>query len=112
MRPSPDRSWVRRTDVALKPDPARVVARLFLPGQELGANSHARAGAVLDRVLALTDEQVEHELATVRREFGWRHRDLAARWSENAALVEHRLDHSGWLAADRRTILVEFFLVY
>ena len=41
----------------LRPDPRRVLAKLFLPGQET-IQPASRAGSVLDRVLALSDAAV------------------------------------------------------
>ena len=55
----PTRPLVRRTPHVLRPDPARVVTKIFLPGQELAASARSRSTAVLDRVLALSEEEVE-----------------------------------------------------
>jgi predicted GH43/DUF377 family glycosyl hydrolase len=86
-----DRSWVRRTEVALAPDPTRVVARLFLPGQELAMAGESRSTTLLGRVLALTDAEVSAELARLTETYAHRHRDLESTWSEHLALVAHEL---------------------
>jgi predicted GH43/DUF377 family glycosyl hydrolase len=54
-------SLARRTSAELRPDPSRVVARLFLPGEEPHV-ARSRVGAIADRVLAL-DEPTVIELA-------------------------------------------------
>ena len=47
-----------RLPVRLCPDSRRVVARLFLPGQEIMGNGESRAAGVIERILALSDEEV------------------------------------------------------
>jgi predicted GH43/DUF377 family glycosyl hydrolase len=106
---APDRSWVERTDVLLRADPARVVARLFLPGQEMAMAGQSRSSAVLDRVLALTDDEVVAELAAVLESYGSRHRDLAGTWAAHLDLVAHRLDEPGTLSADRQSLVGAYF---
>ena len=49
---------VTRHPHRLSPDPARVIAQLFVPGQEGFEVQESRAGLVLSRILALTDAQV------------------------------------------------------
>ena len=65
-----------RTDHVLRPDPSRVVSLIFLPGQEPTASGESRSTAVLDRVLALSDEEVHDALVATTATFADRHRDL------------------------------------
>ena len=67
---------MRRTDIALTPDPSRVVLRFFVPGREDVGPGDSRAGSVIDRVLALTESEVVSELADVVARFDHRHRHL------------------------------------
>ena len=83
--------FVRRTPHVLRPDPRRVVARLFLPGQEVLANGVSRADAVMLRVLAMTDDEVASGLGELRDRFAGRHADLEGTFAANFALVAHRL---------------------
>ncbi len=53
---------VTRLDAALTADPARVLARLFVPGHELVANTESRATGVLARILALSEHDVRRTL--------------------------------------------------
>jgi hypothetical protein len=71
------RPLVRRTGTVLHADPSRVVARLFVPGNELTAETVSRAGGVVGRVLALPEDEVSRLAADVRARWGPRHRDLA-----------------------------------
>ncbi len=104
-----DPSWVRRTEHVLEPDPARVVSRLFLPGQEVSAPGGSRSSGVLDRVLALSDRQVDDEIASLAAAFGHRHRDLEATWRRHFGLVQHRLATSAGISEQRRLLIGAYF---
>ena len=68
---------VERTDVHIRPDPARVVTQLFVAGEELSSGS-SRASPVMERVLAMGEEEGEALLASMVLEFQDRHPHLAA----------------------------------
>ena len=67
---------VTRAELCLLPDASRVLARLFVPGQELVLDTESRATGVLSRILGLADDTVTSTLATVYDGFAGRHRDL------------------------------------
>jgi predicted GH43/DUF377 family glycosyl hydrolase len=100
---------VRRTDHQLRPDPTRVVTALFLPGQELAAPGRSRSTGVLERVVGLSDAQVDVELEALTTAFAHRHRDLAATWTAHAELVAHRLDPARPMSAARRHLVGAYF---
>ncbi|HET7902707.1 MAG TPA: glycoside hydrolase family 130 protein [Candidatus Nanopelagicales bacterium] len=89
----------------MEPDPDRVAATIFLPGQELAAAGASRSTAVMDRILRLSDEQVADEVAALRTAFAGRHRDLDRVWFDHFRLVEHRLIDHPDLTDDRRRLL-------
>lgn len=101
--------WVERTSIVLRPDPGRVVSRLFLPGQEMPAAGESRSSAVVERVLLLSDEEVTASLAEALAVFGGRHRDLVARWDAHSHLLDHRLDPSVRLSSPRRRLMGAYF---
>ncbi|GEL94397.1 glycoside hydrolase family 130 protein [Cellulomonas composti] len=101
--------WVRRTAHVLRPDPDRVLARLFLPGQEMVTSGESRSAAVIARVLALADDEVERELLDLTTDFGHRHHDLEATWDQHFGLVRHRLPHAERLPAHRRRLVGAYF---
>ncbi len=103
--PAVDTLDVRRDPTVLRPDAARVITRLFLPGQEILPDGVSRADAVLHRILALTDEQVAATLAGTVAAFGGRHRDLDATFDEHFALVAHRLPDGADPSAERRRLI-------
>ncbi|MDQ2758233.1 MAG: glycoside hydrolase family 130 protein [Actinomycetota bacterium] len=82
---------VRRGVLRLTPDPTRVLALPFLPGQEMAAGGISRAEAVLRRVVALPPVVVAQTLERTLVGFGPRHPDLRATLREHFALVAHRV---------------------
>lgn len=61
---------LRRHEVTLQPESARVIIRPFIP-----TDVH-RITTVIGRALALTEEEVVSHLGTVRKEFDARHFDI------------------------------------
>ncbi len=106
---TPDPQWVHRTDHVLRPDTARVVSRIFLPGQEASQHGESRSAVILERVLDLTDDEVDEQLAAVRAAFTHRHRDLEDTWARHFALMEHRLVGAARLPLNRRRLIGAYF---
>ena len=96
---------LRRDSVVLRPDNRRVIAKLFLPGQELLAHGLSRAQLVLNRVVALDDDEVDRQLAGLRADFGPRHPDIDATFDEHFELVAHQLPDPAALSAARRALV-------
>jgi len=88
----------------LRADPGRVVARLFLPGEELPA-TRSRAGAIVARVLALPDSEVEELTAGLLESFSGRHRDYPTLLASHASIVSSRLGEAPRLT-DARALLL------
>ncbi len=77
---------VRDAGAELRPDPARVVAELFLPGESTpGAAS--RSERVIARVLAAPREEIDTTAALLDRDFAARHPGLDPTVRDNAAKV-------------------------
>jgi len=100
----PDRDLATRSGNRLLPDPSRVIARLFVPGQELVGGSEPRASAVVRRVLALDETDIDRALADVMRRFEDGHRDLADTFRHHAERISGRLA-DGNLSDARRLLL-------
>lgn len=77
-----------RLTTVLRPDPRRVLARSFVPGEWANMQGGSRIAAVVDRVLAIPDDDVPALLAGVRETFASRHRDLDAILGRHAATVQ------------------------
>ncbi len=86
-------------------NPARVITRLFVPGQEGFELQESRAGVVLERILALTDEEVRLALDDIIIRFDGRHRDLAGTFRRHAHELADRLDPNGHLSEERKLLL-------
>jgi predicted GH43/DUF377 family glycosyl hydrolase len=106
---APKGALVRRSDLVLTADPSRVVATIFLPGQEIAASGESRSTAVLDRILALDEDVVSSTVAALRESFLPRHPHLASVWEANARLVEHRLVDHHHHTPDRRALIGAYF---
>ncbi len=100
---------VTRTPLRLRPDASRVVARLFVPGQEGLLEGESRAGPVVERMLALEDAAADAALAGVLSSFAGRHKDLRALLDEHFELVAHRFARPLELSATRRSLVGSYF---
>jgi predicted GH43/DUF377 family glycosyl hydrolase len=98
-----------RTSHRLRPDASRTLDRLFVPGQETLINGESRAMTVMDRVLDLSEEQVEQTLARTLARFSGRFRDLPGTLERNFRLVAHRLDSDVRLGPARRQLIGAYF---
>lgn len=77
---------VQPSGIIFHPDNKRVLVRPFIPADpELIRHIIARA-------LALSEEELEVELAALRREFGHRHVDLETCWRRHFALVRPHVE--------------------
>ncbi len=88
----------------LEPDPARVVARLFLPGEELHG-TRSRAGQVVGRVMSLPEDEVERLAAGLLRDFGDRHHDYQTLLRRHASIVSAHIGEARELTAARMLLL-------
>lgn len=93
-----------RLPVDLHADPARVVAQLFLPGEQLH-QARSRAATIIDRILALDDAEVEQWAARLVEEFGSRHPDYPQLLARHAAAVATHLDDLARLSPARTLVL-------
>lgn len=81
---------VQPTGLTIEPDPDRCVIRFFVPGREDVGGGDSRATPVIDRILLLSDEEVDVALADVIERFSDRHRNLQAHFEAHAAAVSSR----------------------
>ena len=93
-----------RSDVHIVPDSTRVVALLFVAGQELGG-VESRASNVVKRIVALPEADVRRRLKDIIQRFARRHRDIVAVFSQHAERVSNRLDPKEDLSEERWLLL-------
>ena len=96
---------VRRDGPRFEADPTRVMAKLFVPGQEGFDHEDSRATAVVRRVLALSEDDVEHAFGDVVARFADRHRGLLDLFRRHAHVVSDRLDPAVEIS-DHRLLLI------
>lgn len=94
---------IHRHEVTLVPESARVILRPFIPGEEKPILS------VLDRALALTEEEVGCELDAVRREFEDRHYDIESILIDHFRIVERHIPTRHPLSRDRELLIGALF---
>ncbi len=82
-RPAP---WRMRADTS------RVISRLFVPGQELIGGSESRASSAVNRVLALSEEEVVAALDDLYARFSHRHDDLEGVFVKHAERISSYVD--------------------
>jgi predicted GH43/DUF377 family glycosyl hydrolase len=99
---------VTRTPVRLEPDPSRVLATLFMPGEEM-PEDHSRATTVIERVLALSAGEVTETLADLSSRFAGRHRDLDGVFRRHFDVVASRLPPGAEPSEDQRRLIGAFF---
>lgn len=95
---------VREHDSRLSADPARVIARLFLPGEGLAA-THARAADIIARVHQIPEERLAGLAAEILEAFGGRHRDFENLVRSNARAVRPGIDTSTEEGSNRELLL-------
>jgi predicted GH43/DUF377 family glycosyl hydrolase len=88
----------------LYPDPARVVARLFLPGEELH-RARSRASQVVERVMSLPEEEAERLADGLLRDFGDRHHDYETLLRRHASTVSGHVQQERVLTKARTLLL-------
>ncbi|MDZ7885447.1 MAG: hypothetical protein U5N53_22275 [Mycobacterium sp.] len=96
---------ITRSPQRLVADRSRVITKLFVPGQEGFEDQESRAGAALQRVLALSEDEVSASMHDVLTRFGGRHRDLVVTFGKHARELTDRLDPGIGLSADRMLLL-------
>jgi len=96
---------VTRQDLRLLPDASRVVARLFVAGQEVVGGSDGRATEVVTRLLALDEDDVQARVGELVVRFAGRHRALIDTFSHHADRIANRVPPDVELSEERWLLL-------
>ena len=105
-----ERELATRSAVRISPQPSRVIAKLFVPGEEVPENE-SRTAAVIARVLSLDEYQVEEVLTRTFDSFGGRHRDLRGIFADHFETISHRIRH-GEEVSERRQLLIGSYFTH
>jgi predicted GH43/DUF377 family glycosyl hydrolase len=82
---------------------------MFLPGQEAMTRGSSRATPVLDRILALSEAQVQRTLTSTIASFGNRHRGITEILDTRFELIAHRVADREALSQARRRLVGAYF---
>lgn len=107
--PGGRRPLVRRTGIVLRPDPHRVITKMFMPGQEVLIRGDSRAQPVIRRILALPEARVREVLHTTMAAFAGRHQDLERVLMERFAQLAPRFDGAPPLSRERKLLAGAYF---
>lgn len=103
----------RQDSVRLVPDPRRVITKLFLPGDEIHRDGSSRLEAVLQRIMAMSADDVTDTLAAACESFADRHRDFDAVLDRHHDVVATRFaGHPLFdrpITSERRRLIGAFF---
>ncbi len=100
---------VVRSDIRLLPDPGRVIAKRYLPVDEVFPDGRTRIQSVVDRILAMSDSDVSATASSILSKFSERHRDLEAVLEASFAAVADRIGGRSELSDDRRRLIGAYF---
>ncbi len=99
----------QRTGVVLRPNPQRVLSRLFIPGEEELIRGTSRAQNVLKRCLVLSEEQVVQTLELTLARFNERHRNLRSQLELHYAAVEGLIETNQEISDARKMLIGAYF---
>jgi len=94
---------VHPTGILLRPDNKRVVVRPFI------SINPARVEHIISRALALSDQETEKQLSSVRADFSERHIDLTKSWLRNFEKVRGNVRDSETISEERRLFIGALF---
>lgn len=99
---------VVRSPLRIRPDPSRVITKLFVPGDDVPEYG-SRAAAVIDRVMAMDESTVESVLAATLDWFADRHHLLTDTFLDHFTSVSHRLALNARPSVARRQLIGAYF---
>jgi len=99
---------VSRKRLRLDRDASRVIVKMFMPG-EYPPENESRAGAVIDRVLRLSETDVDAAYGRTLDGFANRHRRLEGTFLEHFEAVDHRIEAGTEVSEHRKHLIGAHF---
>ncbi len=96
-------SLTRPTGISLNPDNSRVIVRSFIPGDRTTILH------IIERALALTEEEIEARLEDLQANFAERHLNIKLAWLRHYRHVQGHLRHEASLSDARRLYIGALF---
>jgi predicted GH43/DUF377 family glycosyl hydrolase len=101
---------VRRTPHRLLPDARRVIAKPYLPGEEIVPGGDSRSGQLMQRVLAIPAPEVHALVEAILAGFSARHDGFEALLERHFELVAHHIPPAtGALSRERRLLIGAYY---
>jgi len=100
---------VTRTRHRLLPDGGRVLAKPYVPGEEVLLPGPSRAGLLMARILAIPEASVGGLLKGVLERFGGRHRRFSEILERHFELVAHHIEPGVSVSRERRLLIGAYF---
>jgi predicted GH43/DUF377 family glycosyl hydrolase len=101
---------LRRTSHRLSADPRRVIAKPYLPGEEIVPGGDTRSGLLMRRVLDIPEADVEGLVAGILAGFSERHEDFAGLLERHFELVAHHIaPYQASLSRARRLLIGAYY---
>ncbi|HEX2878706.1 MAG TPA: glycoside hydrolase family 130 protein [Polyangiaceae bacterium] len=104
------RITTRRTEHTLRPDAKRVIAKPYLPGEELTPGGDQRSGLLMHRILMIPESEVPALVADVLSRFDARHRSFEGILERHWELVSHHVPlDAAPLSRERKLLIGAFY---
>ena len=101
---------VKRTEHRLAPDVRRVIAKPYLPGEEIAGGLPSRSALLMERVLAIPESQVPSLVDEIVAGFSSRHGDFEALLERHFDQVAHHVGpNAGPVSRQRRLLIGAYF---
>ncbi len=105
MKPIP----IARQRVRFLPDSQRVIAKTYLPGEQVFPDGQSRAELIIKRILAMPESEVASTLAVTLQWFADRHIGLNGILDRNFAVVADHIEDPNALSSERRLLIGAYF---
>lgn len=101
---------VRRTEHILRADARRVIAKPYLPGEEITPGGDARASLLMQRIMAIPEQDVPALVVSILEKFSSRHRSFESMLQRHYQLVAHHAGNQPYdLTRERRLLIGAFY---
>ena len=105
MKPIP----ITRRRARFLPDSHRVIAKPYLPGEQIFPDGKSRVELVVNRILKMPEGEVASTLAAAQQQFTDRHIDLDGILERNFVAVADHIDNPDHLSPERRLLVGAYF---
>ena len=100
---------ITRTTALLVPNSRRVIAKLFLPGEQIFPDGQSRVELIVKRILAMSEDEMASTLAATQEQFDDRHKDLNRTLEASFDVVANKIDSPDELSTKQRLLIGAYF---